>query len=101
PMPGPDEALAWVNRQTFGLTGGLFSRSPSVIEKFRKGSRVGNLYINRGITGAIVDRQPFGGSKLSGLGHKAGGRHYLLQFAIERAVCENTARQGFAPDLNL
>jgi len=58
---------------------------------------VGNLYINRGITGAIVSRQPFGGLKLSGVGSKAGGPDYLLQFLEPRAVSENIQRQGFAP----
>jgi len=58
---------------------------------------VGNLYINRGITGALVDRHPFGGFKLSGIGSKAGGRDYLLQFLEPRSITENTQRQGFAP----
>ena len=59
--------------------------------------RVGNLYINRKITGALVDRQPFGGFKLSGIGSKAGGPDYLLQFVLPRAITENTMRRGFAP----
>jgi len=53
--------------------------------------------LNRGITGAIVGRQPFGGFKLSGMGHKAGGPDYLLQFVQARTICENTMRRGFAP----
>jgi RHH-type proline utilization regulon transcriptional repressor/proline dehydrogenase/delta 1-pyrroline-5-carboxylate dehydrogenase len=59
--------------------------------------RVGNLYINRRITGALVDRQPFGGFKLSGTGPKAGGPDYLPQFMTARTVTENTLRHGFAP----
>ncbi len=59
--------------------------------------RVGNLYINRGITGALVDRQPFGGFKLSGIGTKAGGPDYLHEFLLTRCVTENTMRRGFAP----
>ena len=59
--------------------------------------RVGNLYINRPITGALVDRQPFGGFKLSGIGTKAGGSDYLREFLLTRTVTENTMRRGFAP----
>ena len=55
---------------------------------------VGNLYVNRGITGAMVARQPFGGNRLSGTGTKAGGPDYLLQFVEQRAVSENTMRHG-------
>jgi RHH-type proline utilization regulon transcriptional repressor/proline dehydrogenase/delta 1-pyrroline-5-carboxylate dehydrogenase len=59
--------------------------------------RAGNVYINRSITGAVVGRQPFGGYGLSGVGSKAGGPDYLLQFVEPRTVSENTLRQGFAP----
>ena len=55
-----DHALDIANDSSFALTGGIFSRSPAHIEKARQEFRVGNLYINRGITGAIVERQPFG-----------------------------------------
>ena len=54
--------------------------------------------INRKSTGAIVDRQPFGGFKLSGIGSKAGGPDYLLQFVLPRVITENTMRRGFAPE---
>ncbi len=90
-----DHALEIANRSSFALTGGVFSRSPAHIEKARKEFRVGNLYINRGITGAIVERQPFGGLKLSGIGSKAGGPDYLLQFLEPRTISENTLRHGF------
>ena len=70
---------------------------PANIEAARRGFRVGNLYINRGCTGAIVERHPFGGFKLSGVGSKAGGPDYLLQFMVPRNVVENTMRRGFAP----
>ena len=73
------------------------SRSPAHIELARKDFRVGNLYINRGITGAVVERQPFGGLKLSGIGSKAGGPDYLLQFLEPRTISENTLRHGFVP----
>jgi RHH-type proline utilization regulon transcriptional repressor/proline dehydrogenase/delta 1-pyrroline-5-carboxylate dehydrogenase len=90
-------ALEIANNSVFALTGGIFSRSPAHIDQARKEFRVGNLYINRGITGAVVERQPFGGLKLSGIGSKAGGPDYLLQFLEPRTISENTLRHGFAP----
>jgi RHH-type proline utilization regulon transcriptional repressor/proline dehydrogenase/delta 1-pyrroline-5-carboxylate dehydrogenase len=95
-----DEALAIANGTPYALTGGLYSRSPENIRKVKQQFRVGNLYINRKITGALVDRQPFGGFKLSGIGTKAGGPDYLLQFVVPRVVTENTMRRGFAPEGN-
>jgi RHH-type proline utilization regulon transcriptional repressor/proline dehydrogenase/delta 1-pyrroline-5-carboxylate dehydrogenase len=92
-----DQALQIANDSSYALTGGVFSRSPGHIERARKDFRVGNLYINRGITGAIVERQPFGGLKLSGIGSKAGGADYLLQFLEPRTISENTLRHGFVP----
>jgi RHH-type proline utilization regulon transcriptional repressor/proline dehydrogenase/delta 1-pyrroline-5-carboxylate dehydrogenase len=94
-----DHALEIANGTSFALTGGLFSRSPENIAKVRKKFRVGNLYINRKITGALVDRQPFGGFKLSGGGTKAGGPDYLLHFMVPRCITENTMRHGFAPEV--
>ncbi len=91
------EALAVANGTNYALTGGLYSRTPSHIQQAQTEFEVGNLYINRTITGAIVARQPFGGFKLSGVGSKAGGPDYLLQFVEPRAVTENIQRQGFAP----
>ncbi|MCC5630376.1 L-glutamate gamma-semialdehyde dehydrogenase [Nostoc sphaeroides CHAB 2801] len=91
------EALAVANGTNYALTGGLYSRTPSHIQQAQVEFEVGNLYINRNITGAIVGRQPFGGFKLSGVGSKAGGPDYLLQFLEPRAVTENIQRQGFAP----
>jgi RHH-type proline utilization regulon transcriptional repressor/proline dehydrogenase/delta 1-pyrroline-5-carboxylate dehydrogenase len=91
------QALAIANDSEFALTGGVFSRSPAHIELARREFRVGNLYINRGITGAVVERQPFGGLKLSGIGSKAGGPDYLLQFLEPRTISENTSRHGFVP----
>ncbi|HWO42976.1 MAG TPA: L-glutamate gamma-semialdehyde dehydrogenase [Candidatus Eisenbacteria bacterium] len=90
-----DHALDIANRSSYALTGGVFSRSPAHIARARQEFRVGNLYINRGITGAIVERQPFGGLKLSGIGSKAGGPDYLLQFLEPRTISENTLRHGF------
>jgi RHH-type proline utilization regulon transcriptional repressor/proline dehydrogenase/delta 1-pyrroline-5-carboxylate dehydrogenase len=94
-----DEALEVANSTAYKLTGGVFSRKPSHLDRARREFRVGNLYLNRGITGALVGRQPFGGFGMSGVGSKAGGRDYLLQFVEPRAVCENTMRRGFAPGL--
>jgi RHH-type proline utilization regulon transcriptional repressor/proline dehydrogenase/delta 1-pyrroline-5-carboxylate dehydrogenase len=93
-----DEALAIANASPYKLTGGVFSRKPSHLEKARREFRVGNLYLNRGITGALVARQPFGGFGMSGTGTKAGGEEYLLHFVEPRAVCENAMRRGFAPE---
>ena len=92
-----DEAIRWANAPRFALTGGVFSRSPAHLEQARREFRVGNLYLNRGITGALVERQPFGGSRMSGVGTKAGGADYLLHFMDPRVVTENTMRRGFAP----
>ena len=83
----------------FALTGAVYSRSPKHLEQARQGFRVGNLYLNRGSTGAMVHRQPFGGFKMSGAGTKAGGPGYLLNFVDPRCVTENTLRRGFTPDL--
>jgi RHH-type proline utilization regulon transcriptional repressor/proline dehydrogenase/delta 1-pyrroline-5-carboxylate dehydrogenase len=94
-----NDALAIANDSDYALTGGLFSRSPSNIQQVAREFAVGNLYINRGITGAIVGRQPFGGFRMSGVGSKAGGPDYLLQFLEPRVVTENTMRRGFAPDV--
>ncbi len=96
-----DDALKIANGTEYALTGGLFSRSPAHIDRVKREFRVGNLYINRSITGALVDRQPFGGFKLSGIGTKAGGTDYLREFLLTRTVTENTMRRGFAPDLDL
>ncbi len=95
-----DESLAIANGTRYALTGGFYSRSPANIQRVRREFRVGNLYINRKITGALVDRQPFGGFKMSGIGSKAGGPDYLLQFVLPRTITENTMRRGFAPEVD-
>jgi RHH-type proline utilization regulon transcriptional repressor/proline dehydrogenase/delta 1-pyrroline-5-carboxylate dehydrogenase len=92
-----EQAIQWANGTKFALTGGVFSRSPKHLEQARKNFMVGNLYLNRGITGALVGRQPFGGFKMSGVGSKAGGPDYLLQFMQPRTITENTMRRGFTP----
>lgn len=93
------EALDVANATGYKLTGGVFSRKPSHLEDARREFRVGNLYLNRGITGALVGRQPFGGFGLSGTGTKAGGSDYLLHFVEPRNCTENAMRHGFAPGL--
>ncbi len=89
-----EHACAVVDALPFALTGGLFARDPATVRYVRDHTPVGNLYVNRGITGAMVARQPFGGNRLSGTGTKAGGPDYLLQFVEPRAVTENTMRHG-------
>ncbi len=93
-----EEAVGIANSSDYALTGGLFSRSPETIRRVGKTFEVGNLYINRGITGAVVGRQPFGGFRMSGVGSKAGGPDYLEQFMVPRVITENTMRRGFSPD---
>ena len=92
-----DEALEIANSTRYALTGGLFSRSPTNIDRARRDFAVGNLYINRRITGSQVDAQPFGGFKLSGTGVKAGSPDYLLAFLDARCITENTSRSGLVP----
>lgn len=92
-----DQALDVANSTEYALTGGIFSRSPANIARVKEEFEVGNLYINRGITGAMVDRHPFGGFKMSGIGSKTGGPDYLKQYMEPAAVTENTLRRGFAP----
>lgn len=92
-----EDALNVAMQSQFALTGGLYSRSPSNIRRARETFDVGNLYINRPITGALVGRQPFGGHRLSGVGVKAGGDGYLSQFMVQRVTSESTMRRGFAP----
>ena len=94
-----EEAVSIALATDYALTGGLFSRHPRHVAYVCERFQVGNLYINRGITGAIVGRQPFGGFFLSGIGSQAGGPDYLLQFLLPRTVSENTLRRGFAPEM--
>ncbi|NDE91013.1 MAG: bifunctional proline dehydrogenase/L-glutamate gamma-semialdehyde dehydrogenase PutA [Alphaproteobacteria bacterium] len=88
------ETFQAINKLGYGLTGGIHSRIDSVIELAKKHMRVGNLYINRSIIGAVVGSQPFGGDALSGTGPKAGGPNYLLRFASERSITQNLTAAG-------
>jgi RHH-type proline utilization regulon transcriptional repressor/proline dehydrogenase/delta 1-pyrroline-5-carboxylate dehydrogenase len=94
-----ERAIELANQCEFKLTGAVYSRSPHNLEVARRRFRVGNLYLNRGSTGAMVERQPFGGFGMSGVGTKAGGPGYLLHFANPRSVTENTMRRGMTPEL--
>jgi RHH-type transcriptional regulator, proline utilization regulon repressor / proline dehydrogenase / delta 1-pyrroline-5-carboxylate dehydrogenase len=89
-----DDACDRVDALPYALTGGLFARNPHTVERVVRRSPVGNLYVNRAITGAMVGRQPFGGNRLSGTGTKAGGPDYLLHFVEPKVVTENTVRHG-------
>jgi predicted delta-1-pyrroline-5-carboxylate dehydrogenase group 2 len=89
-----DDALDRIDQLSYALTSGLFCRNPRTVEEVARRNPVGNLYVNRRITGAMVGRQPFGGNRLSGTGTKAGGPDYLLHFVEPRVVTENTVRHG-------
>jgi RHH-type proline utilization regulon transcriptional repressor/proline dehydrogenase/delta 1-pyrroline-5-carboxylate dehydrogenase len=95
-VPSVEAACERVEALPYALTGGIFSRNPATVRMVRERTPVGNLYVNRAITGAIVGRYPFGGNRLSGTGAKAGGPDYLLQFVEPRAYSENTLRHGLA-----
>lgn len=88
------ETVARVNAKGFGLTMGLHSRIARSAELVEAEARVGNLYINRSMIGAVVGSQPFGGEGQSGTGPKAGGPHYLHRFCAERAVSVDTTSAG-------
>ncbi len=98
PVDDLSEAIEVVNDTDYALTAGVFSRSPANLKRCVEELEVGNLYLNRGTTGALVNRQPFGGFRMSGIGTKAGGPDYLAQFILPVNVTENTLRRGFAPD---
>lgn len=89
-----DQVIASINRTGYGLTCGIQSRNEQFAAYLDSKLRVGNLYINRNLIGAVVGVQPFGGMGLSGTGPKAGGPHYLLRFATERTRTINTAAIG-------
>jgi RHH-type transcriptional regulator, proline utilization regulon repressor / proline dehydrogenase / delta 1-pyrroline-5-carboxylate dehydrogenase len=89
-----DEAFAVVESLPYALTAGVYSRSPATVREAADRLPVGNLYVNRAITGARVGQQPFGGNRRSGVGSKAGGPDYLLQFAEPRVTTENVMRHG-------
>jgi RHH-type proline utilization regulon transcriptional repressor/proline dehydrogenase/delta 1-pyrroline-5-carboxylate dehydrogenase len=83
-----------INALGYGLTLGLQTRIDSRADAMAARARVGNVYVNRNMIGAVVGVQPFGGEGLSGTGPKAGGPHYLLRFCAERTLTVNTAAAG-------
>jgi RHH-type transcriptional regulator, proline utilization regulon repressor / proline dehydrogenase / delta 1-pyrroline-5-carboxylate dehydrogenase len=93
------EILQWLQATGYGLTLGIHSRIQSFVDEVVSGARVGNIYVNRSMIGAVVGVQPFGGEGLSGTGPKAGGPHYLLRFASERTLTVNTAAVGGVTEL--
>ncbi len=94
-----DRVIEAVNASGYGLALGIHSRIEKTAEYIRSRVRVGNVYVNRNMIGAVVGVQPFGGEGLSGTGPKAGGPHYLLRFATEQTYTVNTAALGGNPEL--
>ncbi|MQA72925.1 MAG: aldehyde dehydrogenase family protein [Solirubrobacterales bacterium] len=97
-VPSVEAACERIEALPFALTGALFARNPETVAAVAERSPVGNLYVNRHTTGAMVGRQPFGGNRLSGTGASAGGPDYLLQFLEPRVITEDTTRQGLVVD---
>jgi RHH-type proline utilization regulon transcriptional repressor/proline dehydrogenase/delta 1-pyrroline-5-carboxylate dehydrogenase len=91
--------LGWLRETGYGLTLGIHSRIQGFVDAVVAAARVGNIYVNRSMIGAVVGVQPFGGEGLSGTGPKAGGPHYLLRFATERTLTVNTAAVGGVTEL--
>jgi len=89
-----DAVIAAVNALGYGLTLGIHTRIDGLAQRIARGLRVGNVYINRNMIGAVVGVQPFGGMGLSGTGPKAGGPHYLHRLATEQTITTNTAAIG-------
>jgi RHH-type proline utilization regulon transcriptional repressor/proline dehydrogenase/delta 1-pyrroline-5-carboxylate dehydrogenase len=94
-----EDVLRWLRDTGFGLTLGIHSRIQSFVDRVVNAARVGNIYVNRSMIGAVVGVQPFGGEGLSGTGPKAGGPHYLLRFTTERTLTVNTAAVGGVTEL--
>jgi len=92
--PDIDALIEQINATGYGLTLGVQTRIDSRAQHIARRTRVGNVYVNRGMTGAVVGSQPFGGQGWSGTGPKAGGPHYLLRFCTEQVVSINTAAAG-------
>jgi len=94
-----ERVLQWMRDTGYGLTLGIHSRIQSFVDEVVAGARVGNVYVNRSMIGAVVGVQPFGGEGLSGTGPKAGGPNYLLRFVTERTLTVNTAAVGGVTEL--
>jgi RHH-type proline utilization regulon transcriptional repressor/proline dehydrogenase/delta 1-pyrroline-5-carboxylate dehydrogenase len=89
-----DAVVEAINATGYGLTLGIHSRINQTVDAVLRRARVGNIYVNRSMVGAVVGVQPFGGEGLSGTGPKAGGPHYLARFATERTVSIDTTSAG-------
>jgi RHH-type proline utilization regulon transcriptional repressor/proline dehydrogenase/delta 1-pyrroline-5-carboxylate dehydrogenase len=89
-----DRVVDAINGTGYGLTLGIHSRIEETVNRILARARVGNVYVNRNMIGAVVGVQPFGGEGLSGTGPKAGGPHYLQRFAAERTVSVDTTAAG-------
>jgi RHH-type proline utilization regulon transcriptional repressor/proline dehydrogenase/delta 1-pyrroline-5-carboxylate dehydrogenase len=89
-----DAVIAEINALGYGLTLGLQTRIDSRALRLARAARIGNVYVNRNMIGAVVGVQPFGGEGLSGTGPKAGGPHYLPRFCTEQTLSINTAAAG-------
>ncbi|HEY3232984.1 MAG TPA: aldehyde dehydrogenase family protein, partial [Roseiflexaceae bacterium] len=83
-----DEALDIANNTEYGLTGGVYSQDKARLARAREDFHVGNLYLNRKITGAMVGAHPFGGFNMSGTDSKTGGKDYLLLFLQAKSIAE-------------
>jgi len=92
-----DKVIEAINATGYGLTLGIHTRINATIETVRKHARVGNIYVNRNMIGAVVGVQPFGGMGLSGTGPKAGGPNYLQRFTAEQTLSSNIAAIGGNP----
>jgi len=86
-----DQALEIANNTEFGLTGAVYSKNPEKIKKAEEAFHVGNLYLNRKCTGAMVGAHPFGGFNMSGTDSKAGGKDYLLLFMQGKSIAEKVS----------
>jgi RHH-type proline utilization regulon transcriptional repressor/proline dehydrogenase/delta 1-pyrroline-5-carboxylate dehydrogenase len=93
------KVLGWIRETGYGLTLGIHSRLQGFVDEVVREARVGNIYVNRSMIGAVVGVQPFGGEGLSGTGPKAGGPYYLARFATERTLTVNTAAVGGVTEL--
>src|SRR5205085_3254147 len=90
----PQQVIQAINRIGYGLTLGIQTRIDSRAEALAREARIGNVYVNRNMIGAVVGVQPFGGEGMSGTGPKAGGPNYLPRFCAEPTVTVNTAAAG-------
>jgi len=89
-----EAVIAQINALGYGLTFGIQTRIDSRAQRLASLARIGNVYVNRNMIGAVVGVQPFGGEGLSGTGPKAGGPHYLYRFCSEQTLTINTAAAG-------